>query len=51
MVALADGVASAVTKRPELLGGVNVSGGSVVNQAVADFLGEDCVDPRQALGV
>ena len=51
VVALADGVDDAVMHRPELLGGVNVAGGKVANQAVADFLGEDCVDPREALGL
>lgn len=51
VVALADGISEAVRRRPELLGGVNVAGGKVANQAVADFLGENCVDPREALGV
>jgi alanine dehydrogenase len=51
VVALADGVPGAVERRPELLGGVNVAGGRVANQAVADFLGVDAVDPRDALGI
>lgn len=51
VVALADGVAEAVKRRPELLGGVNVSGGKVANQAVADFLDVAYVDPLEALGV
>jgi alanine dehydrogenase len=51
VVALADGVAGAVDRRPELLGGVNVAGGAVANPAVADYLGVECVDARTALGV
>ncbi len=51
VVALADGVADAVTRRPELLGGVNVAGGAVANKAVSEFLDVECVDARTALGV
>jgi alanine dehydrogenase len=51
VVALADGVASAISRRPELLGGVNVAQGKVANQAVADYLGMECVDAKAALGV
>ncbi len=51
VVALADGVSEAVSRRPELLGGVNVAGGAVANHAVADFLGVEVVDARTALGV
>ena len=51
VVALADGVADAVDRRPELLGGVNVAGGAVANPAVAESLGVECVDARTALGV
>jgi alanine dehydrogenase len=51
VVALADGVPEAIGRRPELLGGVNVAGGKVANQAVADFLGVECVDPMDALGI
>ena len=51
VVSLADGIPGAVSRRPELLGGVNVAGGAVANQAVADFLGVDCVDSKVALGV
>ncbi len=51
VVALADGITTAVVKRPELLGGVNVAGGSVANQAVADFLETECIDAADALGV
>ena len=51
VVALADGVAGAVERRPELLGGVNVAGGAVANPAVADYLGVECVDARTALGL
>jgi alanine dehydrogenase len=51
VVALANGVPGAIGRRPELLGGVNVAGGKVANQAVADFLGVECVDPKDALGI
>jgi alanine dehydrogenase len=51
VVSLADGMEEAVANRPELLGGVNVAGGAVANEAVADFLGVECVDARSALGV
>jgi alanine dehydrogenase len=51
VVALADGVTTAVTRRPELLGGLNVAGGKVTNRAVADFLGVETVDPAEALGL
>jgi alanine dehydrogenase len=51
VISLADGVDTAVAKRPELLGGVNVAGGSVANRAVADFLEVECVDAATALGV
>ena len=51
VVALADGVTEAVAHRPELLGGVNVVGGAVANEAVADSLGVEWVDARTALGV
>ena len=51
VVALADGVTDAVDRRPELLEGVNIAGGRVANQAVADFLGVDVADAREALGL
>jgi len=51
VVALADGVTEAVAHRPELLGGVNVVGGAVANEAVADSLGVEWVDARTALGM
>jgi len=51
VVALADGVTEAVASRPELLGGVNVAGGTVANEAVGDSLGVEWVDARVALGI
>jgi alanine dehydrogenase len=51
VVALADGPQAAVRSRPELLGGVNVARGAVANPAVAEFLGVECVDPAEAMGV
>ena len=49
VVALADGVEDAIERHPELVGGVNVAGGEVTNQAVADSLGEEFVEPLKAL--
>jgi alanine dehydrogenase len=51
VVAIADGLAGAFAGHPELIPGVNVSGGAVTNQAVASFLGVDHTPPLQALGV
>ena len=36
---------------PELLAGVNVSGGIVTNEAVATFLDVDHMPPLEALGI
>lgn len=51
VVALADGVAPAMRRHPELLGGVNVAAGQVTNQAVAASLGMETVDASAALGL
>jgi alanine dehydrogenase len=51
VVALADDPRAAMKRRPELLGGVNVAGGAVANQAVANFLEVECIDAKTALGV
>jgi alanine dehydrogenase len=50
VLALAEGLRPAVERRPELLGGINVSGGAVTNTAVADSLGVGCVDAATMLG-
>lgn len=44
-VALAAGIRPALTRHPELLGGINVAGGCVTNAAVADSLGKEHRDP------
>ena len=49
--ALADGLAHALSRYPELLGGVNVTQGQVTNQAVAESLGHPYRDPAAALGL
>jgi alanine dehydrogenase len=51
VVAVADGLPNAIERHPELLGGVNVAGGAITNQAVADYLGVDIADARTALGL
>jgi alanine dehydrogenase len=52
VLALADnGAIGAIDRHPELVGGVNIVGSHVTNQAVADSLGKEFVDPRNALGV
>ena len=50
VVALADGVAGALDRHPELVDGVNIAAGAVTNAAVADFLGLERVDARVAIG-
>jgi alanine dehydrogenase len=50
VVALADGLPAAVQRHPELIGGINVAGGSVTNPAVAEYLGIEQVDARAAVG-
>jgi alanine dehydrogenase len=49
--ALADGTAQAVDRMPELAGGVNVVGGKLTHEAVANALGAEYTDPRAALGI
>jgi alanine dehydrogenase len=44
-----EGVRAAVTNHPELLPGVNVVGGSIVNRAVADSVGRPFEEPSPAL--
>jgi len=51
VVALADGVRPAVLGHPELLGGLNVAGGAVTNEAVAEFLGADLVSAAATVGI
>jgi alanine dehydrogenase len=50
-LALANGLDRAFAEHPELIAGVNVSGGVVTNEAVADFLDADYIPPLQALGL
>ena len=50
-VSLADGLEQALPTNPELVPGVNVTGGLVTNEAVASFLDVDFVSPLQALGL
>lgn len=50
VVALAGGLPAAIQRYPELIGGINVAGGSVTNLAVADYLGIEQVDARAAVG-
>jgi len=51
VVALADGLQSAIALYPELVDGVNVANGQVTNEAVASSLGMDHVAPLAALGL
>ena len=51
LVALADGLPSAVAEYPELIPGINVAGGVATNEAVAGALGLDYHDPRGLLGL
>ena len=50
VMALAGGVPDALDRHPELVDGVNIAGGAVTNEAVAAFLGVECVDAKVALG-
>jgi len=50
-VALADGLAEALERHPELVPGINVSDGAVTNLAVAEALGTDYADPLTTLGL
>lgn len=47
--ALADGLAGAVTRYPELIGGINVARGRITNRAVAESLGAEFADPAELL--
>lgn len=49
--ALANGLASAVSDRPELIPGINVAAGELTNEAVAHGLGMDATDPRTLLSL
>jgi alanine dehydrogenase len=51
VVALADGLETAVDAYPELLGGLNVVEGHITNPAVARSLGMESTAPRVALGL
>lgn len=51
VVALADGLATAVELHPELVPGINVAKGTVTNRAVADSLGMEHTDPHAVLGI
>ena len=48
-IALAGGLERAFDDHPELVPGVNVTGGRVTNQAVATFLDADYIPPLEAL--
>ena len=48
-IALAEGIASATRRHPELVGGINVAAGRITNRAVAESLGLEFSDPRDAL--
>ncbi len=50
-VALAEGVEDALDTHPELIPGINCTGGVVTNRAVADFLDTEAVSPLEALGL
>ena len=49
--ALASGIAPALERFPELLGGINTAGGAITNRAVADALEMPYTDPATALGL
>ncbi len=49
--ALADGLEGALDRYPELAGGINVAGGEVTNEAVANALGTPYADPKVTLGL
>ncbi|MFQ5554385.1 MAG: alanine dehydrogenase [Acidimicrobiia bacterium] len=48
-VALADGLEPALAGHPELLAGINVAGGRITNEAVADSLDREFAPPREML--
>lgn len=47
VVALADGIAPAIDRYPELLLGINVAGGEVANPSIGEALGRPAGDPRE----
>jgi alanine dehydrogenase len=49
--ALAAGLKDAFKSKPELVGGVNIAGGKLTNEAVAHALGKDSTDPLVGLGL
>jgi alanine dehydrogenase len=49
--ALAGGIASAIARRPELAGGINVAAGELTNATVAHSLGLEASDPLAALSL
>jgi alanine dehydrogenase len=49
--ALSNGMAQAITARPELIGGTNVAAGVYTNATVAHSLGADSTDLRTALNI
>ena len=51
LVALADGLESAVRAYPELIPGINVAGGRATNRAVAEALGLEYHDPLEVLSL
>jgi alanine dehydrogenase len=51
VVALADGLGSALRSYPELLPGINVAAGAVTNEAVAESLGFDFTPAEAVLGI
>jgi len=50
-VALADGLAQATTRFPELIPGINVADNKITNETVARSLGVSFVDPREVLSL
>ncbi len=51
VVALARGLPEAVRRHPELIPGINVASGSIVNEAVAASLGYNFVAPTEVLSI
>jgi alanine dehydrogenase len=49
VVAIADGLAAALERHPELVPGVNCAGGEVTNPVIAAVLGADAADPMVAI--
>ena len=51
VVALTDGIDTAIDRYPELIPGINIAGGEVTNPAVAESLQAESADPLAALGI